>query len=121
MKGIMQEYVLPIIQDRFLEENTTKPFYRTLITKGIPESTLADLIGNPSEFLAIQESLAFLPSFQGVRLRLGVYHHNAESAIQRLDVLEQILMNKAGTYIYAKNQENLLSKTTENLIILKKH
>jgi nicotinamide-nucleotide amidase len=68
----------------------------------------------------MQETLAFLPSFQGVRLRLGVYHHNAEHAKQRLDVLEQILMNKAGKYIYAKDQENLLSKTIENLLIHKK-
>lgn len=120
MKGIMQEYVIPIIQDHFLKEKSLKPFYRTLITKGIPESTLADLIGNPDEFLEMQETLAFLPSFQGVRLRLGVYHHNAEHAIQRLDVLEQILMNKAGIYIYAKDQENLLSKTIENLLIHKK-
>lgn len=120
MKGIMQEYVIPIIQDHFLKEKSVKPFYRTLITKGIPESTLADLIGNPAEFLEMQETLAFLPSFQGVRLRLGVYHHNAEHAKQRLDVLEQILMNKAGKYIYAKDQENLLSKTIENLLIHKK-
>lgn len=120
MKGIMQEYVIPIIQDHFLKEKSVKPFYRTLITKGIPESTLADLIGNPDEFLEMQETLAFLPSFQGVRLRLGVYHHNAEHAKQRLDVLEQILMNKAGKYIYAKDQENLLSKTIENLLIHKK-
>jgi nicotinamide-nucleotide amidase len=120
MKGIMQEYVIPIIQDHFLKEKSLKPFYRTLITKGIPESTLADLIGNPDEFLEMQETLAFLPSFQGVRLRLGVYHHNAEHAKQRLDVLEQILMNKAGKYIYAKDQENLLSKTIENLLIHKK-
>lgn len=120
MKGIMQEYVIPIIQDHFLKEKSLKPFYRTLITKGIPESTLADLIGNPAEFLEMQETLAFLPSFQGVRLRLGVYHHNAEHAKQRLDVLEQILMNKAGKYIYAKDQENLLSKTIENLLIHKK-
>ena len=120
MKGIMQQYVIPIIQDHFLKEKSVKPFYRTLITKGIPESTLADLIGNPDEFLEMQETLAFLPSFQGVRLRLGVYHHNAEHAKQRLDVLEQILMNKAGKYIYAKDQENLLSKTIENLLIHKK-
>lgn len=120
MKGIMQEYVIPIIQDHFLKEKSLKPFYRTLITKGIPESTLADLIGNPDEFLEMQETLAFLPSFQGVRLRLGVYHHNAEHAIQRLDMLEQILRNKAGIYIYAKDQENLLSKTIENLLIHKK-
>ena len=120
MKGIMQEYVIPIIQDHFLKEKSVKPFYRTLITKGIPESTLADLIGNPAEFLEMQETLAFLPSFQGVRLRLGVYHHNAEHAIQRLDMLEQILRNKAGIYIYAKDQENLLSKTIENLLIHKK-
>jgi len=120
MKGIMQEYVIPIIQDHFLKEKTLKPFYRTLITKGIPESTLADLIGNPDDFLEIKETLAFLPSFQGVRLRLGVHHHNTEHAIQRLDVLEHILMNKAGIYIYAKDQENLLSKTIENLLIHKK-
>ena len=120
MKGIMQEYVIPIIQDHFLKEESVKPFYRTLITKGIPESTLADLIGNPDEFLEMQETLAFLPSFQGVRLRLGVSHHNAELAIQRLDVLEHILINKAGIYIYAKDQENLLSKTIENLLIHKK-
>ena len=120
MKGIMQEYVIPIIQDHFLKEKSLKPFYRTLITKGIPESTLADLIGNPAEFLEMQETLAFLPSFQGVRLRLGVSHHNAELAIQRLDVLEHILINKAGIYIYAKDQENLLSKTIENLLIHKK-
>lgn len=120
MKGIMQEYVIPIIQDHFLKEKSLKPFYRTLITKGIPESTLADLIGNPDEFLEMQETLAFLPSFQGVRLRLGVSHHNTELAIQRLDVLEHILINKAGIYIYAKDQENLLSKTIENLLIHKK-
>ena len=120
MKGIMQEYVIPIIQDHFLKEKTLKPFYRTLITKGIPESTLADLIGNPDEFLEMKETLAFLPSFQGVRLRLGVHHYNTEHAIQRLDVLEHILMNKAGIYIYAKDQENLLSKTIENLLIHKK-
>lgn len=116
MKGIMNDHVLPLLIQESVATTSLKPWYRTLITKGITESNLADRIGNPSHFLCEGESLAFLPSLYGVRLRLGVLYSEHSDAQNRLDELEHILIEKAGSYIFAKGDETLLSKTVDLLI-----
>ncbi|WP_153797217.1 CinA family nicotinamide mononucleotide deamidase-related protein [Foetidibacter luteolus] len=67
MKGIMQEHVLGLVKERFM-----LPFigHRTLLTAGIGESNLAEIIKQWEEALPAFVKLAYLPSYGMVRLRL---------------------------------------------------
>ncbi len=68
MKGIMTRYVLPQLNAKF-----SLPFiiHKTLVTIGIPESTLADRISEVEDGLPQHIKLAYLPNFGLVRLRLS--------------------------------------------------
>ena len=68
MKGIMTRYVLPQ-----LNAKSSLPFiiHKTLVTIGIPESTLADRISEVEDGLPQHIKLAYLPNFGLVRLRLS--------------------------------------------------
>ena len=116
MKGIMEDHVLPYLRKHIEQEHGKIPFYQTILTKGIPESALADLIGDPALFLNADESLAFLPSYQGVRLRLGIQSSDPNHAKKRLEELQSIIDSKVGTYIYGFGNASLLSVTTDLLI-----
>lgn len=119
MKGIMEDHVLPYLRNAIEQEYGKTPYYHTILTKGIPESALADLIGDPSEFLQVDESLAYLPSYQGVRLRLGILSIKPDLAQSRLNELQSIIQSKAGDYIYGFGNASLLSVTTD--LLLQKH
>lgn len=115
LKGIMTDHVLPSLRSHIEKESGKKPFFHTLLTKGIPESALADIIGEPEIFLKQDESLAFLPSYHGVRLRIGVMHEEKENAEIRLKELEHLLTEKVGEYVFGSGNESLLSVTTDIL------
>ncbi len=68
MKGIMSKYVLPKLKTQF-----QLPFiiHKTLVTIGLPESTLADMIAEVEDSLPKHIKLAYLPNFGLVRLRLS--------------------------------------------------
>ncbi len=68
MKGIMTKYVLPKIQSRF-----KLPFiiHKTIVTIGLPESNIADMIEAVEDNLPKHIKLAYLPNFGLVRLRLS--------------------------------------------------
>ncbi len=88
--------------------------YRNFITTGIIESHLADLIGNPDEFLS-GGSLAFLPSYHGVRLRIGISAENFEAAKNKLIKIESIIRQRAGKYIIGYEDESISKKVGEYL------
>lgn len=100
MKGIMEEYALPKIISRMNERSSQRVWYRTIQTTGIPESNLADTLGEPSSFLGTA-TLAFLPSYAGVRLRIGVKEFLQEVATAKLDAIQKYIENKAGEYIFS--------------------
>lgn len=102
MKHLMQERVLPRLREIYSTERVM--MYTTLMTTGIAESNLADIIGDPSTLLEGQE-LAFLPSPQGVRMRITVNAPNRAEGIAALDRIESRLREKAGRYIYGKDGE----------------
>ncbi|MBM4150247.1 MAG: competence/damage-inducible protein A [Ignavibacteria bacterium] len=115
LKGIMNDHVLPLLRSEIEKESGNKPFFRTILTKGIPESALADLIGDPTAFLKDDDSLAFLPSYHGVRLRIGVLNAEPHTAQHRLDELQTLLIDKVGEYVFGYGNDTLLSVTTELL------
>ena len=67
MKGMMENQVLPALQERF----QLSPFiHKTLLTAGIGESFLADLLIDFEKNLPTEIKLAYLPNYGMVRLRL---------------------------------------------------
>ncbi len=67
MKGMMAEDVIPTLVDRF---NLSPVQHRTLLTAGIGESFLAELLVEFETTLPKDYKLAYLPNYGMVRLRL---------------------------------------------------
>lgn len=92
MKGIMTDEVLPLIQREY-----KMPFilHRTLLTAGVGESFLADLIEHWENQLPSFIKLAYLPNYGMVRLRLTATGAEKEMMEQELDAqfnqLQQIV------------------------------
>jgi nicotinamide-nucleotide amidase len=71
MKGMMEEYVIPELLKKF---DITPVEHRTLLTAGIGESFLAELLTNFEASLSNGIKLAYLPNYGMVRLRLSTSH-----------------------------------------------
>ncbi len=112
MKYLMREYVLPLLE----RESSADPvmMYRTLRTTGIPEGTLADRIGDLPPLLEGQ-SLAFLPSWHGVRLRISVSATDRAAGSAVVKRIEERLRARVGRYIYGEDDDSLASVVGELL------
>ncbi|MBC8043945.1 MAG: damage-inducible protein CinA, partial [Rhizobacter sp.] len=67
MQAMMRLSIIPYFQP--LSKTVIK--HSVLMTTGIGESTLAELIGDEQKFLTATSTLAYLPSPTGVRLRIS--------------------------------------------------
>jgi nicotinamide-nucleotide amidase len=108
MKHLMERHVLPRLKELSATDAIT--LHKTLLTNGIVESTLADYIGHPDKFLAAttaQNTLAFLPSSSGVRLRISVKASTRATAEAELERIETYLRSRVGRYIYGENSDTL--------------
>ncbi|MBI3260263.1 MAG: competence/damage-inducible protein A [Ignavibacteriae bacterium] len=114
MKGLMEEHILSHLSKR-ADETEGVQLYKTLLTTGITEANLADLIGDPKEFLN-GSSLAFLPSYQGVRLRIGVQENNKQNASAELERIEYYIRKRANKFIFGENDQTLASVVAQLLI-----
>ena len=68
MMAMMTDDVIPTLQKKYKAAHIS---HRTLLTAGVGESTLADLIQHFEESLPENIKLAYLPSYGMVRLRLS--------------------------------------------------
>jgi len=115
MRGIMHDYVVPLLHSKITQRDAVVTEYYTMLTTGIAESSLADLIGNPSLFLGTS-SLAFLPNYQGVRLRIGVTAATqSERDIER-SRLACVLQERAGRYIFGCDEQTLAMVVGHHLL-----
>lgn len=103
MKGMMDNYIISKLLEKL---GTPQEFIKksTLQTTGIPESTLAERLGDLNELLEGAE-LAFLPNQYGVRLRITVKSEDEETAKNKLMEIEQKIRIKVGRYIYGRDDE----------------
>lgn len=103
MKAIMEGSVLP----RLRELHTGRVIVqRTLKTTGIPESMLAQLIGDLEAVLETAK-LAFLPSPRGVRLRITVEESDRARAEAIASRVESRIRKRAGRYVYGTGDQEL--------------
>lgn len=101
MKGIMCEHALPILAKKF----TGRPLeHRTLLTSGIGESALADLVEDIEKDLPTGIQLAYLPNFNMVRLRLTA---NENADLKLLDEYFQKLCEITAPYLVVNSDVSL--------------
>jgi nicotinamide-nucleotide amidase len=85
MKAMMEKSVLPGLKQRF---QTPAIFHKTVLTQGIGESFLADMIKDWEDALPTNLKLAYLPGLGTVKLRLSGTGDNAETLQNQ--VMEEI-------------------------------
>jgi nicotinamide-nucleotide amidase len=98
MKGIFNDELLPRIKDRFHAVPYAK---RVIMTTGIGESFLADKIKDWENNLPAFLSLAYLPQYGMVRLRLSGRHEDANLLNMTLDNEVEKLKQLVSDYIFA--------------------
>lgn len=96
MKWIMREHVIPLVQKRFI---TGVIRHRTLLTAGLGESFLAELIKDIEESLPTHIKLAYLPNYGMVRLRLTAFGADADQLDQELAVYFDQLLKRTDEYL----------------------
>ena len=96
MKWLMTNKVLPLIPTKFIT-----PFieHRTLLTAGIGESFLAELIKDFEETLPSTIKLAYLPNYGMVRLRLTSSGSDKAILVKELDQQFQLLKVNVKDYL----------------------
>lgn len=99
-----------ILQDISKNHCTSSIYHKSIMTFGIAESALSELLEDWENALPSHISLAYLPDpLNGVKLRLSVYggdHASQEAEINaELEVLKSIL----GDFIYSEQEESMIS------------
>lgn len=98
MKGIFSDELLPRIKERFHAVPYEK---RVIMTTGIGESFLADKIKEWEESLPDFISLAYLPQYGMVRLRLSGRHEDADVLHSALNAEVEKLKQLISEYIFS--------------------
>lgn len=112
MKALAKEEVLPRLRKHFaLDANV----HRTIITFGLAESILADMIAPWEEALPPYLHLAYLPSALCIRLRLSAYEIDRQEAEQEIDNQLQKLAKLIPHYIVGSEEDSLESVTGQLL------
>lgn len=103
-RGLVDEQVVPRLAARAGAGGVTRS--RTLRTTGVAESQLADLVGPLEEGLG-PATLAYLPSFDGVDLRLTVWRMPPAEADAALAAAAERLRGAVGDRCYGEDTTDL--------------
>jgi nicotinamide-nucleotide amidase len=82
MKGIMEDPVIPLLKEKF---ELPVIIHRTMLTAGIGESALAEIIKDFEDALPTEIKLAYLPTYGMVRLRLSTTGFDKDVVEKNID------------------------------------
>jgi nicotinamide-nucleotide amidase len=102
MKGMMEEEVIASLQQRFTLPHIA---YRTLLTAGIGESYLAELIKDFENALPKNIRLAYLPNYGMVRLRLSTSGIDAAIVEREVQAQFDTLQSLVKEYLVTNEDE----------------
>lgn len=116
MKGMVTDYVVPELKVRF-----TLPtiIHQTLLTAGIGESSLADLIQDWEEKLPKNIRLAYLPNYGMVRLRLSAIGPDKQMLEKETLIAFTQLQKLVHPYLVT-NKDEPMQQVVANLLLEKK-
>jgi nicotinamide-nucleotide amidase len=103
MRRLLEHQVLPRLRQRAGQSVIRSLQVRT---SGIPESSLAEKMGNIEAEIA-PLTLAYLPGLDGVDLRLSAWGLPAGEADRRLRVAADLVGTRAGTSFYGEGESDL--------------
>ena len=114
MKYLMEHEVVPRFQQKF---ELPKIVHRTILTQGVGESFIADLLTDWENSLAVEDiHLAYLPSPGMVKLRMSIYGGAEESVLnERIRRKELELLEIIGDFVFGYEKETLQSVLVEML------
>ncbi|MEI9959176.1 MAG: CinA family nicotinamide mononucleotide deamidase-related protein [Ferruginibacter sp.] len=110
MKGLMTDDVIPMLVKQF---KFPAIIHKTLLTAGVGESYLADLIKDFEEALPAHIKLAYLPNYGMVRLRLTATGFNADETEKESKELFETLKQLVADYLVTdmdEPMENVVGK-----------
>ena len=111
MRGLLAEEVLPRLAARTSGAVVRS---RTVRTTGIAESALAERVGAIEDAIA-PLTLAYLPSTEGVELRVTAWGLRADDADRRLAEATAQLRERAGEHCYGEDGTDLAATVLEQL------
>lgn len=103
MKAMMSDIVIPKLKEKFTTPNIV---HKTILTQGIGESVLSELIEKWENALPPYMKLAYLPSVASVRLRLTAISNNADLEREANHQIESVLP-LISKYVYGYDDETL--------------
>ena len=115
MRGMFADEVLPKVRERMERGGASGAgaaavgavvVSRTVRTTGISESLLADTL-KPVESALKGLSLAFLPGWPGVDLRLTSRGRSAPESVAVLDAAAGVIRGAVGQYVYGADSDDL--------------
>ncbi len=104
MKCMMTDLVIPKLKQKFV---TPVILHKMIRTTGIGESVLSDKITSWEDSLPSHIKLAYLPSIDGVKLRLTAIGGNLQSLTNDIEDLVEKLKPLAGEFIYGFGDDPL--------------
>lgn len=111
MKGIFADRALPRLKEHF---DLPHIYHRTILTQGIGESFLAEMIKDwENELPAKGIKLAYLPNYSKVRLRLTASGKNKTEVETLVNAEADKLYALAGKYIYGEEEFGKTAPTQE--------
>ena len=111
MRGLLAEEVLPRLAARTAGLVVRS---RTVRTTGIAESALAELVGAIEEEIA-PLTLAYLPSTEGVELRVTAWGLREDEAERLLEAAAAQLRQRAGEHAYGEDGADLAAVVLDQL------
>jgi nicotinamide-nucleotide amidase len=114
MKAMLKEQIIPKIRSLFKLPSIV---HKTILTQGIGESTLSELISDWEDSLAKDNiKLAYLPSPGMVRLRLSTRGHDQKKLNDAVDKKIEELKNIISEYIYGYEVYGEEKETLEMIV-----
>ncbi|HQK37193.1 MAG TPA: competence/damage-inducible protein A [Bacteroidales bacterium] len=104
MKAILLDSVLPELKKRFF---LSFILHRTIMTQGLPESYMAQRLQDFEKQLPPGFSLAYLPSYGGVRLRISASGKKRQELEHLVDTQVQLVLNTIRPFVYGYDEETL--------------
>jgi nicotinamide-nucleotide amidase len=115
MKGMMEDYVIPQLSQQF---KFPAIVHRTLLTAGVGESFLAELIKNFEAALPVYIKLAYLPNYGMVRLRLSATGFNKAAVENDIAAHFEQLQLLVKEYLVT-NEDEPLERVVSKLLLAK--
>ena len=117
MKNLIKDQVVPKIIERFKRPHI---LHKTLVTYGMGESAVAEILESWEENLPAFIKLAYLPNLGKVRLRLTAKGPDREELLQAVDAEFNKLPDLIGDIIFGYEDEETLETVVAKLFTAKK-